>query len=478
MFVLVAGSLRAADSPGDLAIQARLILKKHCAECHDGQSSNRSSLSVMDFPQLVNPERKLPPFVKAKTPLASQIVQFMEEGSMPPGDKPKVSADEIATIKAWITEGAVGYPTKFDSSFVYATILADLKAAPEADRKSYRYFTLNHLVEEDKAGGELAKARDSFRQALNGVSRTEVASLKSVDGTNTIFRVDMRDTGWNTEGFRQLIDMNGKTGDIPSSFTVFDFMLIEYPFGEMPPATKDAEALAEMWLRPVNQIRPVAFVQADWFAKALDNTPLRAEVKRLLELGAKARGSAPEKKGLEFRPEDLPKIGIRNPPKTIPIVPIDAIYASDYEPRPPAPKMTFKILDEKGKPASHFKPGDKLKIEIEASDAVFVELIQIMSDGAIYGHGVNRVPPNVVKEVEFAGKTKLLVLGDQKGKQRFIIFAAVDQFAESELLQSKHEDNQIERYLHRVYELPKKIGDPLRFDPSKMVRKTAIITVE
>lgn len=473
------GSLPAADSPGDLAIQARSILKKHCAECHDGQASNRSSLSVMDYSQLVNPDRKLPAFVKSKTPLGSQIVQFMEEGSMPPGDRPRVSAADIAIVKSWINEGAVAYPAKFDSSFAYAAILADVKSLPDADRKSYRYFTLNHLVEEDKAGGELAKMRDSFRQTLNSVSRKELDSLKGVDATNLIFRVDIRETGWGTQAFRQLINMNGKTGDIPSTFTIFDYMLLEYPLGEMPPATKDAEALAELWLRPISQIRPVSYVHADWFAKALDGTPLKADIRRLLELGAKARGiNAPENKALDFRPEDLPAINVRPTTKTIPIVPIDAMYLSDYEPKPPAPKVELTILNGAGKQASKFKPGDKLKMELRSSDTVYVELVQIEPNGAVYAHGGGRVQANVQKELEFGDKTKELVLGDLKGKQRFILFAGLEQFPEVELLESTHDREPMERYVHRFYELPKKIGDPLKFDPSKMARKTAIITVE
>src|SRR5271166_637277 len=124
--ILAVGSgVRAAESPGDLAIHARSILKQQCADCHDGKAGSRSSLQILDFAQLTSPARKLPPFVKKGAPLASQVIEFIEDGSMPPGNRPKLSAADAAVVKAWIEGGAPAYPRQFDDGFAHGMILAD-----------------------------------------------------------------------------------------------------------------------------------------------------------------------------------------------------------------------------------------------------------------------------------------------------------------------------------------------------------------
>ncbi len=81
------------------------------------------------------------------------------------------------------------------------------------------------------------------------------------------------------------------------------------------------------------------------------------------------------------------------------------------------------------------------------------------------------------KEIDFNGNKEGLLLGDLPGKQRFVIYAASEEFKAGELLQSKHEELPIERFVHHFYELPAKVGDPLRFDPAKMARKSIVIEV-
>jgi mono/diheme cytochrome c family protein len=480
--VSIGSGVRAAESPGDLAIHARSILKTHCAECHDGKAGSRSQLQILDYAQLASPVRKLPPFVKAGAPLASQVVEFIDDGSMPPGNRPKVSADDAAVVKAWIESGAAAYPRQFDDGFAHAMILADLEAARETERKNFRYFSLHHLLDSNPVIVELSKQRDAFRKAVNSVAKRELDSLKAIDPTGTIFRVDLRELGWGATPFRRIgLGSNGEDKNLPATDTIFDFLLLEYPFGEMPTATKAAAALAELWLRPIAQIRPVVYVRADWFATAVDGTPLKADLGRLIGLGANARGfEAPEKKAPELRPEDLPPIAIRLPAKAIPIVPIDAGYAADYEPKPPAPQIKIAISDKNGKPATKFKPGDRLKMDIRSSQDAFIELIRIDPEGSIFVENLgtsSRVQANVPKTINFDGQKEGLLLGDLLGKQRFIVYAGKEKFPAGELLQSKHEDLPIERFVHPFYKLPRTIGDPLPFDPAKMARKTAIFDV-
>ena len=473
-----ASSTFAAETPADLALQARTILKKHCAECHDGQTESRSTLVLLDHVQLTDKRVGLPAFVTPKAVATSQIVHFMEEGSMPPGDRAKVSAPDIAIIKAWIESGANEFPRRFDENYALSKIAADLKKAAEGDRKFYRYFSLHHLPDEAGKGIDLAKQRDDFRKALSLTAKKDVEALTAIDASNTLFRVDLRELGWNTAQFR-LLDREGK--NLPSPFSTFDLLLLEYPFAEMPPATADAEQIAELWLRPFEQVRPIIYLRADWFTKAVENPGLKSDLARLLGGAAKGRGfNAPDKRGPDIRFDRLPSIELRPLAKSVPIIPIDAWYLGDYDPKPPAPKIEIKITDAAGKASEKFKPGERMKFEIKSNETVFIELIHIDPEGSIFAHDLGpnfRVQANNPKEVEFEGKKDGLLLSDEVGRQRFIIFAAVDKFAPGDLLQSAGEGLPIERYVHRFYELPRKLGDPLRFDPSRMVRKTAGIEV-
>ena len=73
---------------GDLAIKARAILKKHCFECHGGPDS-RGTIQVLEYSRLVATGPNPVPFVAPAKAADSQIVQFLEDGSMPPGDRPR-----------------------------------------------------------------------------------------------------------------------------------------------------------------------------------------------------------------------------------------------------------------------------------------------------------------------------------------------------------------------------------------------------
>jgi hypothetical protein len=119
-------------------------------------------------------------------------------------------------------------------------------------------------------------------------------------------------------------------------------------------------------------------------------------------------------------------------------------------------------------------------MDIRSSQDAFIELIRIDPEGSIFVENLgtsSRVQANVPKTINFDGQKEGLLLGDLLGKQRFIVYAGKEKFPAGELLQSKHEDLPIERFVHPFYKLPRTIGDPLPFDPAKMARKTAIFDV-
>ena len=139
-FVAV-GHLRAAEpelrrrQSGDLAIQSRAILSKYCGECHkDG--STRSSLSMLDHKRLVNLQS--PVAFASRDGSRSQILEFLEDGSMPPADRPRPTPAEIDILKRWIAAKAPSYPKAFDPATTQRVLLDDFAQVPEKDRASVR----------------------------------------------------------------------------------------------------------------------------------------------------------------------------------------------------------------------------------------------------------------------------------------------------------------------------------------------------
>src|SRR5262245_29872669 len=94
------GLTRAQSDNADLPIQARAILRRHCLECHgEANDKKRGDLSVLDRIGIDRPDR---PFVIAKNPDASQLLQLIKDGSMPPGDRTKLTPEEQKIVGDWI----------------------------------------------------------------------------------------------------------------------------------------------------------------------------------------------------------------------------------------------------------------------------------------------------------------------------------------------------------------------------------------
>ncbi len=177
--LLIPASQSRADEPvelsrrekGDLAIQARGILKKYCSECHSGEASQRGTILVLDHTKLVAAGPNKVPFVFPRNPNASQIVQFIEDGSMPPGFRPRPTDDEIATLKKWIAESAPSYPKAFDNRNTLKVMLDDMDRQPAESIRYLRYLSLAHLVGKMALRRILARRKTISGSPSNGATR-------------------------------------------------------------------------------------------------------------------------------------------------------------------------------------------------------------------------------------------------------------------------------------------------------------------
>src|SRR5205807_190663 len=102
------------------------VFRKHCAECHGGGKRMRADLNVLNAVSLTRRDR---PLVKPTEPDASQLLQLVECGTMPPGTRPKVPEQERKVLRDWIVAGAPAFPPEYTDQYAQTKILYDVRAA-------------------------------------------------------------------------------------------------------------------------------------------------------------------------------------------------------------------------------------------------------------------------------------------------------------------------------------------------------------
>lgn len=287
---------------GDLAIAARRVLMKYCVECHGPPDSGRRQgrLSVSDHASLVGNAGPAP-FVSREKPPDSQVLQFLRDGSMPPGGRPRPTAAELTAVEAWVSGSAPNFPDAFNDERVLRLVADDLGRVAEKDRGAFRYLSLAHRV--DEPGANLAADEAALVAALQPLWKPDGKVFDTLlkplpKSANTVYRLDLRELRWNATGLFDRV-RDDKPVDDEFPMVPFDLLQLEYPFP--PPAAADEglgrqvkQAVAEMNPhrkgKPLEQLRAVPFLRADWVAKALRRggkpTSLAVELESLAALAA------------------------------------------------------------------------------------------------------------------------------------------------------------------------------------------------
>src|SRR5207237_7053334 len=125
---------------------------------------------------------------------ASQVIQFLEDGSMPPGDRPRPTDEEVDILKKWVAANAPSYPVAFDDDTTLRVMFDDLETHA-ADAPHLRYFSFAHLVREDGPVPDLRAEEGKLHRALVGCGVKKPP--EPVDDTATLFRFDTRKAGWD-----------------------------------------------------------------------------------------------------------------------------------------------------------------------------------------------------------------------------------------------------------------------------------------
>jgi mono/diheme cytochrome c family protein len=498
--LLGVGVCRGQDTPpnrerADLAIQARSILRTYCFSCHGGGKS-RSTLTILDHAQLVAAGPNPVPFVAPKNPGGSQLIQFIEDGSMPPGGKARPTGEEVAVLKRWVMEDAPRFPLSFDANETARVILEDIGRLKAEDLPHARYLSLTHLLK-DETPTDLGKAQGNLQRALRlaGVTVPPVP----VDDAATVFRLDARTAGWdNTELFYR-VAAGTPRGINP--LTPYDVLLLEYPYGTVPTDKRFDDYLAKAKLH-----RPIPYLRGDWVATALMDekqtaSPLAEDLKSLSELSAALRkdGAPPpmgEERNMPCGPTSRAFAG-RNPVapaptnrSPLPIPPLGSWYLGDVQPDPPPFPLTVELIDRENKVLKTVTTDQPFRLRVSTRRNVRFTLLQVWADGTVRIQPTNKngfldrdesiLTPDGSDWFKITG----ILTGEPKATEYFVLFVT-DSGAESEpapltIVRSRHaagpncEDEK--RFpIHRFFFEPDK--RPQSLDTSRIIRKVIPVTI-
>ena len=102
-FVGVASSVARAETKRTFEADVRPIFKTQCFQCHGEESKTEGNLDVRLVRLLIAGGDSGPAVVAGKAK-ESILIERLESGEMPPGEK-KVSAEELSVIREWIDQG-------------------------------------------------------------------------------------------------------------------------------------------------------------------------------------------------------------------------------------------------------------------------------------------------------------------------------------------------------------------------------------
>ncbi len=114
----------------DLSSRAELILTKHCFSCHGQDPKNvQAGLRILDINDL-----KTRGLLRPEMPLESELINRVEDGTMPPLNRPGLAKADRDALRAWVQAGASPFPDRLASrAYVIEQILEDQNKIPGPD---------------------------------------------------------------------------------------------------------------------------------------------------------------------------------------------------------------------------------------------------------------------------------------------------------------------------------------------------------
>lgn len=297
-WILLSGGFhaQAQSDSGQLALEARKVLKTYCFKCH-GAEFKVPRLNMLDLDLLVEKPADGDPYVLPGNPESSMIWQRMGQAEdMPPEEHPQPSDEEKAIVEKWIREGAAAAVEpdrkRIEVKDVLAAITAHLNAATvEGDSPAdKRYFSIHHLHNNSSVSvADLRLYRAALSKALNSLSsKRSIVVPKAIDDQETVFAIDLNDYGWDVDRWKSAV----KT----------------YPYGvrwRSSDLNRVAGLINQQMGGALNGADSVPYIRADWFIRTATRPPV---YELLLEL-PNTLGDLEKKIGVDVQ-EDF-RIGSR-----------------------------------------------------------------------------------------------------------------------------------------------------------------------
>lgn len=202
------GSDDAGGSPAPEVQEIQAFLTQHCVKCHGAGAASGGLQDITNLEGLIADGRIIP-----NKPEESLLFRRLTDPSnpMPPlSETARPTEQEIGLMQVWIAEGALTGEDACDNAVIpfdvpgeafngmIATMRNDILELEAEDRPFARYLTLTHLHNAGMCQRDLDLYRDGLAKAVNSLSREpRLVRPQPVDADKTIYRVDLRDYGWD-----------------------------------------------------------------------------------------------------------------------------------------------------------------------------------------------------------------------------------------------------------------------------------------
>ncbi len=267
IIVFGVNTARAQDTLGQ---QAYAILENKCLNCHGPGGSFTENLLIADRDQLIAGGSVVPGNPDASE-LYLRLISTNTAKRMPLGQT-ALSPQAIATLKRWITEGALDWTVEQDINFITTdtlldTIKAHLDTLAPHERPYARYFTLTHLYNAGETPENLQAYRNALSKLVNSLSwGHDIIKPYPIDLQQTLLYIDLRYYEWDEWDTRN---------------DVWKRIEQDYPYTLEFNLETEADRFEKLTqLREETQSKE-PFLKADWFLATASLPPLYHDILRL-----------------------------------------------------------------------------------------------------------------------------------------------------------------------------------------------------
>jgi mono/diheme cytochrome c family protein len=177
------------------------LLLRTCGQCHgpDAQVVQGGIDYINNLDELISSGRIVP-----GSPETSLLYNKIKDGEMPPpGITPRVTDNELEALARFIDKLKTPPPSVCKDQFisyddVYVQMQSDILHQKAEDREFIRYIGVTNRYNAGVCTQDLETERHSLSKLVNSLSiENSIRTPVGIDENDLIFRIDIRDYGWN-----------------------------------------------------------------------------------------------------------------------------------------------------------------------------------------------------------------------------------------------------------------------------------------